>query len=79
MVMEWDGWLVGEGSGSFPSKLNSLHFQNRHTTSSRLVLQKSLAEEIRRMTGEGIETLQFAGDKIISQGREGESINFCEW
>jgi hypothetical protein len=41
--------------------------------------RKSLAEEIRRMTGEGIETLQFVGDKIISQGRERESIHFCEW
>jgi hypothetical protein len=40
---------------------------------------KSLAEEIRRMTGEGIETLQFVGDKIISQGRERESIHFCSW
>jgi hypothetical protein len=40
---------------------------------------KSFAEEIQRMTGEGIETLQFVGDKIISQGREGESIHFCEW
>jgi hypothetical protein len=40
---------------------------------------QTFAEEIQRMTGEGIETLLFDGDKIISQGRERESIHFCEW
>jgi hypothetical protein len=35
---------------------------------------RTFAEEIRRMTGEGIETLQFDGEKIISQGRERKFI-----
>jgi hypothetical protein len=37
---------------------------------------QTFAEEMRRMTGEGIETLQFDGDKIISQERQGREFIF---
>jgi hypothetical protein len=58
---------------------------NRQDTEIRTSFDadQTFAEEIRRMTGEGIETLRFVGDKIISQGRgrerERELIHFCSW